>query len=208
MTFALIMKTSRSIWMAGLLVGLCSEPIGPAGDAPTPLTADEVRAVQTAYRSERAAVEKDGIAAKFSVEVLRRADQLAQQGDAALAGGQLVEALRLFREARWQLPSLPSDFPSHVTRVLGSFKLRHAHYWIRDVSYSSDGRWIATAGQDGVVKVWEAATGRELSAFRGHTAEARTVRFSPDGKKLLWTSTRDGRQPPQLWMADFTPPRE
>jgi TolB protein len=32
--------------------------------------------------------------------------------------------------------------------------------------------------------------------------------FSPDGKKLMWTSTRDGRQPAQLYIADFTPPKE
>ncbi|HZT80269.1 MAG TPA: biopolymer transporter Tol [Gemmataceae bacterium] len=30
--------------------------------------------------------------------------------------------------------------------------------------------------------------------------------FSPDYKKLMWTSTRDGRQPAQLYLADFTPP--
>lgn len=32
--------------------------------------------------------------------------------------------------------------------------------------------------------------------------------FSSDGKKLMWTSTRDGRQPAQLYIADFTPPKE
>jgi Tol biopolymer transport system component len=32
--------------------------------------------------------------------------------------------------------------------------------------------------------------------------------FSPDGKKLLWTSTRDGRMPPQIYIADFTPPAD
>lgn len=31
---------------------------------------------------------------------------------------------------------------------------------------------------------------------------------SPDGKKLMWTSTRDGRRPAQLYIADFTPPKE
>lgn len=30
--------------------------------------------------------------------------------------------------------------------------------------------------------------------------------FSPDAKKLLWTSTRDGRQPAQLYIADFKAP--
>lgn len=32
--------------------------------------------------------------------------------------------------------------------------------------------------------------------------------FSPDSRKLLWTSTRDGRQPAQLYIADFTPPKD
>jgi TolB protein len=31
--------------------------------------------------------------------------------------------------------------------------------------------------------------------------------FSPDGSKVLWTSSRDGRSPTQLWIADFTPPK-
>src|SRR5262249_29350246 len=32
--------------------------------------------------------------------------------------------------------------------------------------------------------------------------------FSPDGSKLMWTSTRDGRQPAQLYIADFVPPKD
>jgi Tol biopolymer transport system component len=32
--------------------------------------------------------------------------------------------------------------------------------------------------------------------------------FSPDYKKVMWTSTRDGRSPAQLWIADFTPPKD
>jgi TolB protein len=32
--------------------------------------------------------------------------------------------------------------------------------------------------------------------------------FSADGSKVMWTSTRDGRQPSQLYMADFTPPKD
>lgn len=32
--------------------------------------------------------------------------------------------------------------------------------------------------------------------------------FSPDGKKLMWTSTRDGMSPSQLYIADFTPPKD
>jgi Tol biopolymer transport system component len=32
--------------------------------------------------------------------------------------------------------------------------------------------------------------------------------FSPDGQKLMWTSTRDGHQLAQLFIADFVPPKE
>lgn len=32
--------------------------------------------------------------------------------------------------------------------------------------------------------------------------------FSPDGKQVMWTSTRDGRSPAQLYLADFYPPKE
>ncbi len=32
--------------------------------------------------------------------------------------------------------------------------------------------------------------------------------FSPDGKKVLWTSSRDGNAQPQLYIADFTPPKD
>jgi Tol biopolymer transport system component len=32
--------------------------------------------------------------------------------------------------------------------------------------------------------------------------------FSPDYAKVMWTSTRDGRQPSQLYIADFTPPKD
>ncbi len=32
--------------------------------------------------------------------------------------------------------------------------------------------------------------------------------FSPDYTKLMWTSSRDGRSPTQLYIADFTPPKD
>jgi TolB protein len=32
--------------------------------------------------------------------------------------------------------------------------------------------------------------------------------FSPDYKRVMWTSSRDGRSPTQLYVADFTPPKE
>ena len=31
--------------------------------------------------------------------------------------------------------------------------------------------------------------------------------FSPDGTKVMWTSSRDGRSPTQLYVADFVVPK-
>ncbi len=58
---------------------------------------------------------------------------------------------------------------------------------VRGVSYSPDGTTFATAGgnlRDAQVKVWDAATGKELRSLTGLRQETRDVCFSPDGTRL------------------------
>jgi len=62
---------------------------------------------------------------------------------------------------------------------------------IVDITFSTDGKYIATAGFDGIVKLWDAETGRELLTLTGHIAGISGVSFSPDGKHLA-TSSDDG----------------
>lgn len=50
-------------------------------------------------------------------------------------------------------------------------------------------------------------TGKKVRLTHAPGADVLPV-LSPDGKKVMWTSTRDGRQPAQLWIADFVPPVE
>src|SRR5262249_29680595 len=45
------------------------------------------------------------------------------------------------------------------------------------------------AGEDKTVRVWEAATGREVLELRGHTELSQAVVFSPDGQRLASAST-------------------
>jgi WD40 repeat protein/serine/threonine protein kinase len=49
---------------------------------------------------------------------------------------------------------------------------------------SPDGERIASASQDGVTKIWDARTGRELQRFHAHEDHARSVAYSPDGRFL------------------------
>src|SRR5262249_11881138 len=66
-----------------------------------------------------------------------------------------------------------------------------------NVTFSPDGRRVATSGgengengpgqRSGVVKVWDATTGRELWTVK-HPAYLDGVAFSPDGKRLASAS--------------------
>jgi WD40 repeat protein len=55
---------------------------------------------------------------------------------------------------------------------------------VLSVAYSPDGTKIATAAADGLVKLWDAASGTELLSLRGHTSAVQDVAFSPDGTTL------------------------
>jgi TolB protein len=50
-------------------------------------------------------------------------------------------------------------------------------------------------------------TGKKVRITHAPGADVLPV-FSPDYKKLMWTSTRDGKGPAQLYIADFTPPAD
>jgi WD40 repeat protein/serine/threonine protein kinase len=52
------------------------------------------------------------------------------------------------------------------------------------IAYSPDGRRLATAGHDGIVRIWDAAGGQELLTLRGHTGKVWGVAFSPDGQRV------------------------
>src|SRR4051794_39649038 len=55
------------------------------------------------------------------------------------------------------------------------------------VAYSPDGKFLATASFDNTLKLWEAASGKEVKTYggaTGHTKQVISVSFSADGSML------------------------
>ena len=56
---------------------------------------------------------------------------------------------------------------------------------LRQVAFALDGKNFLTNSFDGVVRVWDTATGSELLHVQPESGEIRMAAFSPDGKLLL-----------------------
>ena len=64
------------------------------------------------------------------------------------------------------------------------------------MAVAPDGSWLATGGEDGTVRIWDAATGQERAILTGHTGRVRAVAVAPDGSWLA-TGSQDGTV--QVW---------
>src|SRR5262249_39326522 len=70
---------------------------------------------------------------------------------------------------------------------------------VNGLALSPDGKRLASAGDDEVIKIWDPATGKVLLTLEGHEDAVNAVAFSPDGKRLA-SASDDGTV--RIWDAD------
>ncbi len=97
----------------------------------------------------------------------------------------------------------PSDNPTQVAIVLNSGDIRASHP-VNTLAFSPHGALMASGGQDGLLALWDMASGRNLAMLEGHGAAILSLAFSPDGA-LLASGGDDATL--RLWSLAGTSPR-
>jgi WD40 repeat protein len=73
--------------------------------------------------------------------------------------------------------------PAGALARLGTVRFRHSMF-ISAAAFSADGRFLATTGYDLTVRVWEAATGKEVLCVPHEKAPPIALALTPDGRTL------------------------
>jgi WD40 repeat protein len=160
---------------------------------PTPLQQEYI---SSSRQAERARQEQEQNLLEGQINALTRFSLVLNKTEQKFDA--LIEAIRAGRQLQKQLNRVKPGTQGRVLTALQptvyghGFRERnrlagHRHR-VDSVSFSPDGKTLASASWDRTVKLWS-VEGELLSTLTGHTNWVNSVSFSPDGKTLASASS-------------------
>ena len=72
-------------------------------------------------------------------------------------------------------------------RLLSSLTDQGEKLWARTktMAFSPDGRFFASTGTDGTIRIWETESGEVVRRLKGHTSGIAAIAYSPDGRFIV-----------------------
>jgi hypothetical protein len=64
----------------------------------------------------------------------------------------------------------------------------HGFPAVYSAAFSPDGSRIVTASEDKTARIWDVATGKEITVLRGHDRKVNSASFSTDGSRIITAS--------------------
>ncbi|MEH2337684.1 nSTAND1 domain-containing NTPase [Nostoc sp.] len=86
----------------------------------------------------------------------------------------------------WSIKNLEN---SDKRQPIKTFKTRHIGY-LNNINLSNDGKIIASAGEDGIIKLWD-KDGNLLKFIKAHRSGVQEVSFIPDNNNFIASSSAD-----------------
>jgi len=190
---------------AGVSVDLASASVSPTGDLVAAICTDDMLRVWSAKSGELVRSLKANAGAHSAV-------QFSADGRLLAVAYEIVAyekgTIQVFSVDSWKLEQELTSLPLYAvifspdSRRLSNTGDLGTEIWDLEtqkrmarlsppfggsvaLSFSPDGRWLATADQDTFVRVYEARTGNSHSSWQGSLLEPTAVAFAAGGKSLV-----------------------